>query len=122
MVIGESDTYAVGGCASSPMAGADCASVRGESSNRRHGAAEWESVMTDYVVWCAPCGSFGGCDRDDILVVSETDLTDADRAAIGESLVNEPLIGNAVYAILSARIEAMYMRDNPLEVAAGESC
>ena len=73
--------------------------------------------MTDYVVWCTPCGSFGGCDRDDIVIVSETDLTDADSAAIGESEN-----GKAVYAILSARIEAMYMRDNPREVAAGESC
>jgi len=31
--------------------------------------------------------------------------------------------GKEVYAILSAHIEAMYMRDNPREVAeAGESC
>lgn len=74
--------------------------------------------MRDYVVWAMSDGSWGGCDRDDILIVSETDLTDADHAAIA---ANEN--GKAVYAILSARIEAMYMRDNPREVAeAGESC
>ena len=54
------------------------------------------------VIWMAPDGSWGSCDRDALLIVDSDTLTDDEWEAIHEAADYEN--EDAIYEILSAKV------------------
>lgn len=66
------------------------------------------------IIWMAPDGSWGGCKRGDLLIVRESDLTDADRDVIDEAAAGEN--EDVIYEVLLAvqkRAEASNDTEEP---------
>ena len=61
---------------------------------------------TDRVIWfSAADGSWGGCERRDLIIVSESDLTDDDNAAIEEADGDEEAVFQILLAVQSRKAE-----------------
>ncbi|MGA1760041.1 MAG: hypothetical protein ACO39Z_04815 [Paracoccaceae bacterium] len=46
--------------------------------------------MSDSIVWLAPCGSWGGCDVDDLIVICKADMTTDEWEAITDDDTDDP--------------------------------
>ena len=46
--------------------------------------------MSDSIVWLAPCGSWGGCDASDLVIIRKADMTTDEWEALTDDDTGDP--------------------------------
>lgn len=44
--------------------------------------------MPDTIIWAAPDGSWGGCERDELIIVTESKMTEPERDALEAAIAD----------------------------------